>query len=182
MVIIWFIVLGIVFLMALIFFAYYSKLSSLTNKIDSSISLISAQIRRRASLAPSLLANIGGYVKNERKLGEDITSARLALLDAPNMSAKLRAGAQLHMAIRTVLASAESYPTLKNNDRFQQLRNELLEIDKIVSNARKTYNDGIMVYNVMMHSSPAKWFAKLYGFGKREFLKIPAEDSFGEKK
>ena len=180
--IIWFIGVGIVLLMALIFITYYSKLVRLTNSIDSSISLVNAQIRRRAALAPTLLSNVGGYVKNERKLGEEVTSARLALLDAPNMSARLRAGAQLHMAIRTVLSSAESYPTLQNNERFRQLRSELLEIDKIVSNTRKSYNDSIMVYNVMMHSSPAKWFAKLYGFGKREFLKIPAEDSLGEKK
>lgn len=182
MVIIWLIGVGILLLIALIFITYYSRLVKLTNTIDSAISLVNAQIRRRASLAPALLSNVGGYVKNERRLSEEVTSARLALLDAPNMAARLRAGAQLHTAIRTVLSSAESYPTLQNNERFRQLRNELLEIDKIVSNTRKNYNDSIMVYNVMMHSSPAKWFAKMYGFGKREFLRIPAEDSVDNKK
>jgi len=38
--------------------------------------------------------------------------------------------------------------------------------------ARQYYNDGIMSYNVMTNVVPGKWFASMYGFNKREYLKI----------
>jgi len=79
----------------------------------------------------------------------------------------------LQKALKSVFALAENYPQLKANENFLQLQQELSAIEDKVAYARQYYNDGIMAYNVGRETIPGKWFASMYGFKKKEYLKIP---------
>ena len=104
---------------------------------------------------------------------KEVTDARKELVSASGVENKMKAGNKLQSALKSIFAIAENYPDLKANTTFLQLQQELSVIEDKVAYARQYYNDGIMSYNVMTNMVPGRWFASLYGFKKREYLKIP---------
>ncbi|MFH1521560.1 MAG: LemA family protein [archaeon] len=169
---IWVMIVAAVVLVA-VFFLYYNRFVRLSHQIDNSLAQIDVQLRKRSDLIPNLLAAVKGYMKHEKKIITEITNARKALLSAKTMDKKMKAGNQMQEALKSIFAIAEGYPDLKANTNFLQLQQELSAIEDKVAYARQYYNDGIMSYNVMTNVVPGKWFAAMYGFKNREYLKIP---------
>lgn len=173
-IIIW-IILGAVFLIALIFFVYYNRFVRLRNQVDNSLAQIDVQLKKRADLVPNLLSSVKGYMTHEKKIITEVTNARKALLGAGTLTSRVKAGDKLQAALKSIFAIAENYPNLKANENFLQLQNELSSIEDKIAYARQYYNDGIMSYNTMTQTIPGKWFAGMYGFKTKEYLQIPAE-------
>lgn len=167
------IIIGIVTVTVIIFFSYYNKFVRLSHQIDNSLAQISVQLKKRSDLIPNLLSAVKGYMKHEKKIIKEVTDARKALVSASGVENKMKAGNKLQSALKSIFAIAEGYPDLKANTNFLQLQQELSAIEDKVAYARQYYNDGIMSYNVMTNMVPGKWFASLYRFKKREYLKIP---------
>lgn len=165
--------IGIVVVIGAAFFTYYNRFVRLSYQIDNSLAQISVQLRKRSDLVPNLLALVKGYMKYEKKIVSEVTNARKALLSATGVENKMKAGNKLQTALKSIFAIAENYPDLKANQNFLQLQEELSAIEDKVAYARQYYNDGIMSYNVMTNTIPGKWFASMYGFKKKEYLKIP---------
>jgi LemA protein len=164
---------GAVVLIAGIFFLYYNKFIHFINQIENSLAQIDVQLRKRADLIPNLVDSVKGYMKHEKSVITEVTNARKALVGAKDLSGKVKAGDQLQAAIGHLFAIAENYPNLKANENFLQLQNELSAIEDKIAYARQYYNDGIMSYNTSTTTIPGMWFAKMYGFGKKDYLKIP---------
>ncbi len=156
-----------------VFILYYNRFVRLTHQIDNSLAQINVQLKKRSDLIPNLLSAVKGYMKHEKKIITEITNARKALVSAKGIEDKMKAGNQMQSALKSIFAIAEGYPDLKANTNFLQLQQELSAIEDKVAYARQYYNDGIMSYNVMTNMVPGKWFATMYGFKKREYLKIP---------
>ena len=105
---------------------------------------------------------------------ESVSEARKALIGAgKDINKKLKADGALESALGRLFAIAENYPNLKANENFLQLQQELSAIEDKIAYARQYYNDGIMSYNVGRETIPGKWFASMYGFGAKDYLKIP---------
>jgi len=170
--IIW-ILIGVVAVLVAIFFTYYNRFVRLSHQIDNSLAQISVQLKKRSDLIPNLLSSVKGYMRHERATIKEVTDARKALVSAEGVEKKMKAGNKLQSALKSIFAIAENYPDLKANQNFLQLQQELSSIEDKVAYARQYYNDGIMSYNVMTKMVPGKWFASMYGFNKREYLKIP---------
>jgi len=166
-------VVGIIVVVGVVFFSYYNRFIRLSYQIDNSLAQINVQLRKRSDLVPNLLALVKGYMKYERKIVREVTNARKALLSATGVENKMKAGNKLQAALKSIFAIAENYPDLKANQNFLQLQEELSAIEDKVAYARQYYNDSIMSYNVMTNTIPGKWFASMYGFKKKEYLKIP---------
>ncbi len=167
------ITLGTIAVIIIIFFSYYNNFVRLSHQIDNSLAQISVQLKKRSDLIPNLLSSVKGYMKHEKGIIKEITDARKALVQASGVENKMKAGNKLQSALKSIFAIAEGYPDLKANTNFLQLQQELSAIEDKVAYARQYYNDGIMSYNVMTNMVPGIWFAALYGFKKREYLKIP---------
>jgi LemA protein len=167
------IIIVVAAILIITFFTYYNRFVRLSQQIDNSLSQISVQLRKRSDLVPNLLASVKGYMKHERGVITEVTNARKALLSASGVENKMKAGNKLQSALKSIFAIAENYPDLKANQNFLQLQQELSSIEDKIAYARQYYNDGIMSYNVMTNTVPGKWFASLYGFKKKEYLKIP---------
>jgi len=170
--IIW-IVVAVVVVLALVFFSYYNKFVRLSHQIDNSLAQINVQLKKRSDLIPNLLSSVKGYMKHERKAIKEVTDARKALVSAKGVEKKMKAGNKLQSALKTIFAIAEGYPDLKANENFLQLQQELSAIEDKVAYARQYYNDGIMSYNVGTSTIPGMWFANMFGFKTKEYLKIP---------
>ena len=171
----------VVGILALIFFTYYNKFVRLSHQIDNSLAQIDVQLKKRADLIPNLISTVKGFVKHEKKVITEVTNARKALVSAKGIEKKMKAGNELQKAIGSVFAIAENYPNLKSNENFLQLQQELSSIEDKVAYARQYYNDGIMSYNMMTTVVPGVWFAKMYGFKKREYLQIAAAEKVAPK-
>ena len=168
---IWIVIIAIA-VSVIIFLLYYNRFVKLSQQIDNSLAQISVQLKKRSDLIPNLLASVKGYMKHEKKVIKQVTDAREALVSATGVENKMKAGNQLQSALKSIFAIAEGYPNLKADTTFLHLQQELSSIEDKVAYARQFYNDGIMSYNVMTNTIPGKWFALIYGFGKREYLKI----------
>lgn len=167
------ITIAIVVVLAAVFLMYYNRFVTLSHQIDNSLAQIDVQLRKRADLIPNLLNSVKGYMKHEKSIIKEVTDARKAMLSAKGMEKKMKAGNQMQEALKSIFAIAEGYPDLKANTNFLQLQEELSAIEDKVAYARQYYNDGILSYNVMTSKVPGVWFASIYGFKKREYLKIP---------
>ncbi len=173
MVILTWIIIAVIAIIALMFFIYYNRFVSLINQIENSLSQIDVQLRRRADLIPNLLESVKGYMKHEKAVISEVTNARKALVGAKDISGKVKAGDKLQSALMSLFAIAENYPNLKANENFLQLQNELSSTEDKIAYSRQYYNDGIMSYNQSTTTIPGIWFAKLYSFGKKDYLQIP---------
>lgn len=169
-------VIGVVVVIALIFVYYYNRFVTLNNRTQNSLSQIDVQLKRRADLVPNLIETVKGYAKHEKSVIKEVTDARKALLSAGNLPAKMKAGAELQTALKSIFALAESYPALKANENFLELQRELSATEDKIAYSRQYYNDSILSYNNLCQSFPGNMFAKLYGRQVLEFLKITAEE------
>ena len=169
------IIIAVIAVIALTFFIYYNRFVRLSHQVDNSLAQINVQLKKRADLVPNLLNSVKGFMKHERKIITEVTNARKALVGARNMEKKMKAGNKLQSALKSIFAIAEGYPSLKANENFLHLQQELSAIEDKIAYSRQYYNDGIMSYNVSTTTIPGMWFAALYRFGKKDYLKIPAE-------
>src|SRR3989344_6738871 len=170
------IILAVIALIVLLFITYYNRFTVLENRIDNSLSQIEVQLKKRADLVPNLTEAVKGYMKHERTVFKEVNDARKALLGAKDLPAKVKAGAELQHALKSLFAIAESYPQLKANENFIHLQQELAAIEDKISYARQHYNDSILSYNNSVETFPGAFFAKLYSKKEKPMLQIAAEE------
>lgn len=173
-----FLTIGILIILAIVFFSYYNRFVVLKNRIDNSLSQIDVQLKRRADLIPNLIESVKGYAKHEKAAIKEVTEARKALVNAKGFENRIKADEKLESALKTIFAIAEGYPDLKANQNFLELQRELSTTEDRVAYARQSYNDSILTYNNLCKTFPGLFFAKLY---KREPLKY-LEIAESEKK
>lgn len=169
-------IIGLAVFIVLIFIVYYNRFVVLENRIDNSLSQIDVQLKKRADLVPNLISSVKGYAKHEKGIMEDVTKARKSFMGAKTFEGKVKAGAELQHALKSILAIAENYPQLKANENFLQLQQELAAIEDKVAYARQHYNDSIMSYNNLTKKFPGVLFASMYGRTTKKYLEIPAEE------
>src|SRR3989344_2030144 len=93
------IIIVLLVLIALMFLFYYNRFVTLENRIDNSLSQIDVQLKKRADLVPNLIASVKGYAKHEKEIMTDVTRARQALIKAPTLEKRMKAGAELEKFI-----------------------------------------------------------------------------------
>ncbi|MEX2017437.1 MAG: LemA family protein [Candidatus Pacearchaeota archaeon] len=172
---IWWII-GLVVLVVLIFIVYYNRFVTLENRIDNSLSQIDVQLKKRADLVPNLMNSVKGYVKHEKGIMKEVTDARKHFMTAKTFEGKVKAGAELQHALKSILAIAENYPQLRANENFLHLQQELAAIEDKIAYARQHYNDSILSYNDLTKKFPGMTFASMYGKTAKKYLEIPAEE------
>ncbi len=156
----------------------YNSLISLRNQVRNSFAQIDVQLKRRNDLIPNLVETVKGYMKHEKGVLENVTKARAAILSAQTMGEKLKASNQLSQTLKSLFAVAESYPTLKANENFLQLQEELSGTESKIAYARQHYNDMVMTFNTKLQTFPNNIFANAFSFQKEQLF----EAAEGERK
>ncbi len=166
------ILIGLLILIAIVFFSYYNRFATLENRVDNSLSQIDVQLKRRADLIPNLLETVKGFVKHEKSVITEVTNARKALVSAKGIESRVKADKVLQGALGKIFALAESYPTLKADSNFLELQRELATTEDRIAYARQFYNDSILSYNDLCKLLPGKFFAGIYGKKPKQYLQI----------
>jgi len=161
-------VLGVLALICLIVGgAYVSSRNEMVRKneaIKQARAQVDVVLERRADLIPNLVATVKGYAQQEQKVLGDVANARAGLLNARTPGEKIAANGQFDEAIGRLLAIVENYPSLKSDQNFRALQDELAETENRIAVERRRYNEALQDYNTYIGLFPNNIFAGWAGF------------------
>lgn len=183
-----YLILGIVLAVLVLFVIFsYNRLVTLKNRAQEAWSDIDVQLKRRYNLIPNLVETVKGYASHEEKVLTAVTEARTRAINAGNIQEQGAAENMLSGALKSLFAVAESYPTLRANENFMQLQNELVDTEDKIMAAHRFYNGTVRDLNTQLEVFPSNMIGNMFHFQKREFFEIedPAQKevvkvSFGQ--
>ena len=168
-------ILVIVVVLALWVIGAYNSLITSRNRVKEAWSDINVQLRRRHDLIPNLVETVKGYVSHEAGVLESVTKARTEAVAAGSMAQKGQAENVLSGALGKLFALAEAYPTLKANENFAKLQDELTDTEDKIQASRRFYNSNVMYYNTKMQVFPGSIIASSFGFQKEELFQLASD-------
>jgi LemA protein len=154
----------------------YNKLVRLRNRMDAVWADIDVQLKRRHDLVPNLVEVVEAYATHERATFDEVTEARSAAVGAQSAEEQAHAENVLSGALARLFATAEAYPDLEAEERFQDLHEDLVRLEDMIALARNAYNLSVQAYNNAVQTVPSNLVAWLVSFPPREFLSAPASD------
>jgi LemA protein len=172
------IVVGVVVVLALVYILIRNGIIGSRNRVNEAWSGIDVQLKRRHDLVPNLVETVKGYASHEQKTFQGVTEARADAMKAAssdgsgNVQEVTKAESQLSGALAELRAVAENYPQLRATENFQQLSNNLSEIEDEIQAARRIYNSNVQAYNTKIQIFPNSIIANQGGFTAREFFEI----------
>ena len=141
------VLLAIVVIVVVWAVATYNILIRLRNEVKNAWAQIDVQLKRRHDLIPNLVETVKGYAAHERGTFESVTKARNIAMQAKTPGESSRAEQALSNALGQLYVVVENYPTLKANENFIALQEELSSTENKIGFARQYYNDSVMRFN-----------------------------------
>lgn len=132
-------------------------------------------LKKRHDLIPNLVETVKGYATHEKGVFEAVTLARSKAMAAGNMDEKQAAEASLGKALVNMMAVAEQYPDLKANVNFQNLQEQLSNLEGDIEKARRYYNGTARDYNISVESFPGNVVAGFFKFNTVTYYEVENE-------
>jgi len=159
-------------------FATYNKFVTLKTRIQASIQEIGNQLKRQASLIPSLVDSAKGYLKHEKEIFSKLTEARKTILDASETNdpqKMINANDKLQKTFGQFKALMESTPEIRGVEAVTRLMDDLRDTADKIMYARRTLIDLTADYNISVVTLPSSIIASIFMFGKEKGLSTPIE-------
>lgn len=156
------VVVGIIFFALMCVFGVQgsrNKAIGLEEAIETSMSDIKVQEKRRIDLLPNLVDCVKQYDKHEAETLQDTVNGRGSTGDIENVTT-------------AITAVAEAYPELKSNENYKQLMTELATTENLISQYRTNYNKQICAYNRYVRSFPTRIFLSWTGYEAVEYQQL----------
>jgi LemA protein len=170
------VILVIVVLLVIALIGMYNSLVRLRNQVKNAWAQIDVQLKRRYDLIPNLIETVKGYMHHERETLEAVTKARQqAISVSGTVAEQAKAENMLTQTLRSLFAVAENYPTLKANENFLALQEELASTENKISFARQYYNDEVLGFNNKIQMFPSNLIAGMFSFKEAEFFELQDE-------
>ena len=122
------------------------------------------QLQRRNDLIPNLVNTVKGYAAHEKTVFEDITMARSQWANANTIDEKVKAASGIDSALARLMAIVENYPTLKADQTFLKLMDELSGTENRIAVERMRYNEAVQDYNITVRTFPSNVVAGMFGY------------------
>lgn len=170
----------ILIVLALVLMSYYNKFSRLKVQIKASIQEIGNQLKRQSNLIPNLVDSVKGFMKHEKGIFEELTSARKMVQSAISSNdPKLidKAQASIDKALSSLRVVVESNPQIQSSGLVNNLMDELRDTADKLMYARRTLIDLTASYNTMLVTIPSAWVGSIFGFTQEKGLSMPDDDS-----
>jgi LemA protein len=167
-----YVILALVVLIPLYGVILYNALVKSKNQVEEGWSGIDVQLKRRADLIPNLVESVKGYATHEQDVLEGVTRARAAVNAAEGVDAAGKAENMLTSALRQLFAVAEAYPDLKADENFQQLQDQLAEVEDQIQKSRRYYNGAVRQLNTKVELFPSNIVAAQFKFQQAEYFEI----------
>jgi len=148
----------------------FNRLVRSRNLVAEAWAGIDVQLQKRHELVPNLVQTVKGYTAHESGVFEEVASIRGAAQASVDERARRETG--LSRSLGRLFALAEDYPELKASEGFQQLQQNLVDIENDLQFARRYYNGAVRNNNILVESFPSNLVARLFGFRQAEFFEI----------
>ena len=151
----------------------YNRIQSLDERAQQFQGQIEVQLQRRSDLIGNLVETVKGYAAHEQQVFTQVANARSGLQTAMrsgDSEAMANANAQLTTAATRLFAVIEAYPTLKADQNFRMLQDELTGTENRVAVSRNDYNTAVNDYNAYIRQFPQIITAKVTGAKPRKYF------------
>jgi LemA protein len=165
-------IVALLLLAVLVYILIRNGIIGSRNRVDEAWSGIDVQLKRRHDLVPNLVETVKGYAAHEQVVFEKATKARAEAMSARGVGETAQKEQQLTSALTDLRAVAENYPQLRATENFQQLSNNLSELEDEIQASRRIYNSNVQAYNTKIQIFPNSIVANQGGFTAREFFEI----------
>jgi LemA protein len=166
------ILIGLILLVGIVYILMRNSIIGSRNRVEESWSGIDVQLKRRHDLVPNLVESVKGYATHEQKTFENVTKARSQAMGASGVEEVGKAENMLTQALGQLRVVAEQYPELRATENFQQLQNQLSELEDEIQASRRIYNSNVQSYNTKIQQFPMSIVANQGGFEDKEFFEI----------
>src|SRR5437660_414786 len=153
----------------------YNRFVGQEEAIKAQWAQVENQLQRRNDLIPNLVETVKGYAAHEEGVFKEIADSRSKLLAAKSPEETIQAANQQTTALGRLLAIVESYPTLRANEQFNRLMDELSGTENRIAVERMRYNEKIQEYNTSRRQFPGNLTAKLFSFKEYPLFEAPPE-------
>ena len=177
------ITLGVLIIIGFLGCNGYNGLVKQDESVKNAWNNVQTEYQNRADLVGNLVNTVKGAANFEQKTLTDVIAARARAtsvnINANNLTpekiAEFQAAqGQLSGSLSRLLATVESYPTLKATENFTRLQGQLEGIENGIKNSRKVFNDEVNLYNTKVRSFPMNILGGLFGFKQKEGFKSEA--------
>lgn len=175
-----FIFLAVVIILALVLMTYYNKFKTFQVRIKASLQEIGNQLKRQADLIPNLVESVKGFMKHEKGIFDELTSARKSVENAVSKNdPKLidQAQASVNKVLGSLKVIVESNPQIASSGLVNNLMDELRDTADKIMYARRTLIDLTADYNSEIVTIPGVWVAQLFGFKEEKGLSMPENNT-----
>lgn len=150
----------------------YNLLVKHKNLVKEAWSGIDVQLTLRADLLPPLVECVKAYKNFEQSVLTEVTSLRSQSQENPDQSKRQSIENQISSHLGKIFMLAENYPELKAGQNFQQLQQELVQIEDQIQYARRYFNGAVRDYNTTIQKFPSLVIAKIFGYREKEFFEV----------
>ena len=163
----------------------YNTLTTKQQDVKAKWANVETQLQRRGDLLNNLAESAKMAGIQEQEVFGQIAAARSRLLNAQNQApqgeggdkspeqkqAVIDAANSFGGTIGRLLVLQENYPTLKSNENFLKLQDEVAGTENRIATARNDYNTSVQDYNTTRARFPTVISAKLFGFKEEPYFK-----------
>lgn len=133
-----------------------NKAFSLEESVNTALSDVKVQEKRRVDLVHNLADCVMQYDKHEADTLKAIVDGRGSTGDIENVTT-------------AIAAVSEAYPDLKSDGNYKELMNELSMTENLIAEYRSNYNKQIKEYNRYIRKFPTRVFLDILGYEVMNF-------------
>lgn len=175
-----FYILILIVVLALVLMNYYNSFNRLKVQIKASLQEIGNQLKRQSNLIPNLVDSVKGFMKHEKGIFDELTSARKMVDNAissndPKMIDNAQAG--IDKVLSSLRVIVESNPQIQSSGLVNNLMDELRDTADKLMYSRRTLIDLTASYNTMLVTIPSAWVGKIFGFTPEQGLTMSNDSS-----
>jgi LemA protein len=150
----------------------FNRLVGMSKRADGAWSDIDVQLKRRWDLIPALVETVKGYARHESSTLERVVAARGQAARPASIPERGAREQSLSAAVSGLFAVAEAYPDLKATQNFQDLQQNLVDVENNIQYARRYYNAVVRDWNTLVESIPSAFVATIAGFHERPYFQL----------
>ncbi|HXT69243.1 MAG TPA: LemA family protein [Vicinamibacterales bacterium] len=153
----------------------YNRFATQEEGIKGQWGQVEVLLQRRSDLIPNLVETTKGLAQQEKDVFQSIADARAKMAGASTPEQKIEAAQAESSALARLLVVVEAYPTIKSDQAFIRLMDQLEGSENRISTERGRYNEQITQYNQARRRFPANITASLFGFKEYPYFAAPPE-------
>lgn len=152
---------------------------TLNQTVEQSWGDVQTAYQRRNDLIGNLVNTVKGAADFEKSTLTAVIEARAkatsVTVDPTNITPEQlaefnKAQSGVSSSLSRLLVSVEQYPTLKANENFLKLQDELASTENQILTARTRFNEAVKPYNNHIKTFPNSMFAGMFGFKEKAYF------------